>query len=78
MPWKSSMGVCARLRETTFRNSRLHNHFGREKSSQRDFKVRRPRLHGQPPPWPFGHLEAFRRSKSNSDNHLHLHPVTSQ
>jgi len=28
-----------------------------------------------PPPWPFGHLGTFGRSKSNSDKHLHLHPL---
>jgi hypothetical protein len=28
-----------------------------------------------PPPWPFGHLGTFGRSKSNSAKHLHLHPL---
>ena len=37
------LGGCLCLRETTFRNFRLHKHFGRTKSSHRGFKVRRLR-----------------------------------
>ena len=40
-------GVCLRLRETTFLNSKLHKRFGQAKSSHRGFKVRRLRPHGQ-------------------------------
>src|SRR5260370_36726723 len=67
-----SPGGGLRLREMTFRNLRLHKHFGRTKSSQPRFKVRRLRLraHTWPPP-PFGHLEASGRSKSKS--HMPLH-----
>ena len=58
--FRFGMGGCARLREMTFRNFRPDKHLGQAKSSQRDFKVRRLRLHGQPVAhmavWPHGGL----------------------
>jgi hypothetical protein len=71
------MGVCERLREMNFRNLGLHKHFGREKFVS-------PWFQGETnfgftanpsPSWPFGHMKALGRSKSNPDKHLHQRPI---
>ncbi len=60
-----------RLRETTFRNLGLHKHFGRAKSSHRDFEVRRLRHHGQDWPRPLLATWRLRHFRSKCDKPLH-------